>query len=101
MSYDTNDNTIISNGCNHRAKICKQNEPTDLSIYHTDDGCAQAHAGNEAHVPMILTEHCARAGHYEHGGDVHVASPGQRVLRPNEGNQQTATIAGRIQDTCT
>ena len=68
---------------------------TYFSIYHPDDGCAQAHAGYETHMQMILVQYCARARHDEQGGDVRISSPYQRILRPDEGYQQAATIVKR------
>ena len=63
-----------------------------FSIYHADDGCAHAHAGNEAHVKIILQEYCARTRDYEHGGDVNISSPREWILGADERNQQAATI---------
>lgn len=73
-------------------KVMQTKWPTYFSIYNANDGCTQAHADNEAYVPMILYEYCARASHDEHGGDVDISSPRQRVLRANERYQQAAKI---------
>ena len=68
---------------------------TYFSIYHPDNGCAQAHAGYETHMQMILVQYCARARHDEHGGDVRISSPYQRIFRADESYQQAATIVKR------
>ena len=65
---------------------------TYFAIYHTDDGRAKTHTGNEADMPMVLREKRAHARHDKQGSDVGESMPCERLFRSNESYQQATSI---------